>query len=575
MQLALPPQYANYDAVFHAVSLLIALSIYWRLVPLPGLISWLILAASVLSLRAYTNRHYPDPNSSATTSQWLTLAAGLHGVLWGLAGYWCCARLTAMQQLPGVLLIASVTAWSLVALAHHWPAFVTFTLGALMPVGVGQLLYNDAMPFGSAAALLLYLVIILFLGRSIQRAKDHSRRLRQSNDRLVTELRQQREEAKSAQTLAEAANISKSKFLAAASHDLRQPLHAMGLLLHALENSLQDPESLAIIRQLDNSQQSMEKLFSALLDVSRLDAGVVEVNRHVFAIEQVLERLKDEFQPLAQARKLRFEVSSTPALVRSDPLLLSRILRNLITNAIVHTRQGGVSISCGPRPTAIEISICDTGPGIPQHELGNIFSEFHQLQNPERDHDKGLGLGLAIVRRLCALLGHDLGLESKPGEGTTFSLLVERVSPTTEKIYAINPPVPLHPGLLAGTSVLVVDDDIRITAAMKELLARWGITVKTAFNLEQAALLLGNGFAPDLAICDYRLRENLTGVQVLQRINAIMGRKVAGLLITGDTAPERIKDAHISGYALMHKPVNPAKLRNALAQLLSKRGIDS
>lgn len=441
-----------------------------------------------------------------------------------------------------------------------------------MPVCMGQLFYNSTFPLGAAAATLLYLTIILLLGRNIQLAANRSTQLQRNNEKLFAELRQQRSEAEIAQSTAEAANVSKSRFLAAASHDLRQPLHAMGLLLNALEDRTHDPEELAIILQLENTQQSMEKLFSALLDVSRLDAGVVEVSRQVFPVEQLLKNLEQEFLPLAQSRKLAFTVSSPEALIRSDPILLNRILRNLINNAMVHTQAGAVNINCTLRPRAIEISICDTGPGIPKEELSNIFSEFHQLRNPERDHSKGLGLGLAIVKRLCALLGHDLSLDSTLGKGTRFSLVVERVTETNVSVYTLNPSIPLHPGQLTGKSVMVIDDDSRITSAMKELLTRWGITVKTAWNLEQAMALVNSGFVPDLAICDYRLRESLTGVDVLQQINKLVGRKLPALLITGDTAPERLKDAHISGYALMHKPVNPAKLRNAIAQQLSKPG---
>jgi signal transduction histidine kinase/ActR/RegA family two-component response regulator len=571
-QLALPVKYAYYDIAFHVVSLLIVILFYWQVVPHSGFISWLLVLTSILTLRAYANRCWLA-SGSHLTRHWrnrLSISAGINGILWGVAGYWCSAMLTDMHQIPAILIIAALTASSLVSLTHYWPAFMAFTITSLMPVCIGQLLFNAAMPLAAATATLLYFVIILLLGRNIQLATSRSTQLQRNNEKLFADLRQQRAEAESAQSTAEAANVSKSRFLAAASHDLRQPLHAMGLLLHALEDRLQDQEALAMVQQLENSHQSMEKLFSALLDVSRLDAGVVEVNRHVFAVEQLLEDLEQELLPLAQSRGLALDRSCPPALVQSDPILLNRILRNLINNAIVHTSTGVVSIGGSLRPKAIEISISDTGPGIPQGELGNIFSEFHQLQNPERDPDNGLGLGLAIVKRLCALLGHDLHLESTQGKGTKFSLVVERVTETTVSVYALNPHIPMHPGQLAGRSVLVIDDDARITAAMKELLTRWGLTVKTAWNLEQALLVVSSGFVPDLAICDYRLRESLTGVDVLRQINNLMGQNIPALLITGDTAPERLKDAHISGYTLMHKPVNPAKLRNAIAQQLSK-----
>ncbi len=571
-QLGLVAKCAYYDTSFHAVALIICVLFYWPKIHGMPLIIWALSLSCALLLRCYANWNYQHkPITKPESWRHITgLVAAITGITWGYAGYWLAGTLPAVDQIPITLLIASVTVSSVGSLANYLPAFIGFTCCAILPVALRYLFNFDQTGFMVAVAYFSYLAALLFWGSSIHRSTLESFRLKLSNEQLVTELRQQKAEAEGAQLKAESANIAKSKFLASASHDLRQPLHAMGLLLHALEDRLHEQESIAIVQQIENSHQDMEKLFTALLDVSKLDAGVVDVRMKNFSAEEALTTLHKEFAPMAKEHKVELTVISKQASIRSDPVLLNRILRNLINNAIVHTDGGYITVGCTVKPKAIDIHISDTGAGIPEQELSSIFSEFHQLGNPERDQSKGLGLGLAIVKRLCALLGHDLGVNSIIGKGTTFTVTITRVTDENVPIDKMNTLIPMTPGHLGGTKILLIDDDQRIVAAMQELLNRWGIQTRTALTPAEALSALSSGFNPDIAICDYRLRENVTGVEVLHLLNKRLGRKLPALLITGDTAPERIKEAHTSGYTLMHKPVNPAKLRNAIAQQIRK-----
>lgn len=571
-QLALVSRYAYYDTIFNAVSLLIIVLFCWPSTANFLHTSWAILLTSMLGIRCFVNWSYQRrPSADARIHGFVTtIIATITGMLWGYAGLWYSGTGNAADQIPVTLAITGVTLSSIGALAYYLPAFIGFTGGAALPICFGFFWQPNQAGFAAGSASLLYILLLLFWGITMNRSTNEAIGLRSSNEQLVAELQQQKLEAEEAQHKAEAANIAKSKFLASASHDLRQPLHAMGLLLHALEDRLKKQDLIAIVQQIEHSHLDMEKLFTALLDVSKLDAGVIEVHRKIFSAEEALGALNKELAPMAEEYNSELIFIPRKASIRSDPVLLKRILRNLINNAIIHSGGGHITVDCTLNPKAIDIRISDSGAGIPDEELGLIFSEFHQLRNPERDQNKGLGLGLAIVQRLCFLLGHDILVDSTIGKGTTFTVTVERVAEEDLPEEDINTLVPVIPGNLVGTRILIIDDDHRIVHAMQELLTRWGIQSRFAQTPEQAQMTIASGFNPDIAICDYRLRQNITGVEVLQLIDKKLGRSLPALLITGDTAAERLKEAHASGYTLMHKPVNPAKLRNAIALLLRK-----
>lgn len=369
-----------------------------------------------------------------------------------------------------------------------------------------------------------------------------------------------------ARAAAEEANLAKSRFLAAASHDLRQPIHALGMFVGALRARVADAEALKIIDHIDDSLHATGELFSSLLDVSRLDAGIVQPRLEVFPIQSLLERVHREFLEAAQEKGLRLVLHPCSLYVRSDPMLLGRIIRNLVANAVRYSESGRVVIGCGRRGQALSIQILDTGPGIAAGHRDLIFQEFYQIGNEERDRNKGLGLGLAIVRRLTMLLEIPLRLRSHVGKGSAFSVEVP-VVPAVPFVPAREEP-PEADFSLRGL-VLIVDDEITVLRAMQNLLTGWGLDVIVAGSCDEMLMQLAScEIRPRLIICDYRLREGERGINVIRRLQSEYNDDIPGVLITGDTAPDRLKEAQESGFVLLHKPVPNARLRATIAALM-------
>ncbi len=378
----------------------------------------------------------------------------------------------------------------------------------------------------------------------------------------------QLEETRTARDAAERANRAKSRFLAAASHDLRQPLHAIGLIGAALADKVRDQTNMPLVQQINTSVASLDALFAALLDVSKLDAGVIEPDVRHIELDGMFERVANDFAAEALERNLKLGVVRTSCVARTDPVLLERILRNLLANAIRYTVEGGVILGCRWRGGQIAIEVWDSGPGIPAHELDRIFEEFYQIGNPERDRTRGLGLGLAIVRRLAALLGHEVQVQSWPGRGSMFRVILERgdrhsiTAPVEESVQIMGP--------MAGRTVLVVDDEAPIREGMRELLNSWGCSVVTAGSAEDALASLG-GIAPDACVMDYRLRGGVDGLTALARLNAALHADLPSVLVSGESSPEELASIKHSGLPLLHKPVSPSRLRSVLAHLLSRQ----
>jgi two-component system, sensor histidine kinase len=365
---------------------------------------------------------------------------------------------------------------------------------------------------------------------------------------------------------AEQANIAKSRFLAAASHDLRQPLHALGLFVAALDERVRQPEARLLVRNINRSVEALEGLFNALLDISKLDAGVVQPNVRHMSLDRLLNHLCAEYIPQARAKGLDFQYRRTGIVVQSDPMLLETMLRNLISNAIRYTKAGEIRIESTRRDNSVSVDVIDTGVGIaPEHQT-EIFREFYQLHNPERDRTKGLGLGLAIVDRLATLLGHPLDLSSVPGAGSVFRLTLP-----VGNVDAIDADEPISENLgrhAVPLKVLIIDDEATVCEAMTILLDDWGYEVTAVGSLDEARMLLTS--VPDVIIADYRLREDRTGAEAIRTLQEHFHVDIPALIVTGDTDPERIAQAKQSGFAFLHKPVPPAKLRAFLRGVRGK-----
>ena len=541
-----------------AIGALVLVFIMWGQVPKLILLSWLgvYLLIGGLGYSAlwwwFQSANTVD-QQPATWGRRFTFSGFLSGLSWGMAGYVCFVQNALDYQL--LLFVAMVVPVSMVMTItmSYRPSFYAVMLPMLAPLALRLALEMDSIHIALSILVLLYAAGLTYFYLNAHRATVESIHLRFENLDLVKELTRKTLEA-------EHANMAKSRFLAAASHDLRQPLHAQVLFLAELKFRLGDPEDRDILEYLEGSTNSLRQMLNAMLDVSRLDAGVVKPVVDAFPLGQLLYRLQCELEPQMRERGNRFRVVGTQYFVLTDPALLERILRNLLSNALRYTTQGSVMIGCRKRHKRLTIEVRDSGIGIPQESLDSIFEEFYQLDNPERDREKGLGLGLAIVSRLAKLLQHPVRVTSRLGQGTVVSVdlpLCEPLELTATTMQAEQKEY----SLLTGTMVLVIDDDTLVRKGMKGLLRSWGCeSLVVASANEALTQLKSRNYRPNFIVADYRLQKGATGADAIECVQACLPQRVPAMLITGDTAPERLREAEASGYPLLHKPINPAEL---------------
>ena len=445
--------------------------------------------------------------------------------------------------------IATAFGYQRIVLAYLLPMLLP--LGMSWALGLGAGLGLGAS--GASAGVLL--MFVLYGGLLTVLARDTFKLFRESFDA--------RQRLQVALDAAESANRAKTRFLASASHDLRQPMHTLSLFSAALAMRPLDPRSQAIVSQMNVALQALSSQLDALLDVSKLDAGVVVAQPVNFSLDQMLRRLHGDYEPLAARKGLALQLSSfTAAVVHSDPVLLERVLRNLLDNAIKYTPAGVVTVVASKvvrgAAAGFELTLRDSGPGIAGAEHERVFEEFYQLGNPERDRRQGLGLGLSIVRRLAHLLELQLQMVSAPGQGTQFTL---QLAAASAHLAAAAVPASALPSLQA-LDVLALDDEEAVRAAMQALLEGLGCTVRMAADT-QSALALARERTPHIVLADLRLRgaeDGLLAVQALRQLQP----GLAALLISGDTPPERLRQVHASGLTLLHKPVAMETLVRAI-----------
>ncbi len=403
-----------------------------------------------------------------------------------------------------------------------------------------------------------------------QRVRERTAELTSLNDQLLREIDERSHveaRLREAKREAEVANLSKTKFLAAVSHDLLQPLNAARLFTSAL---LEQPgtSSSGLIRNISNSLEDVENLLGTLVDISKLDAGVIKPDIAPFAVSELLENLAMEFRQIAGAEQLQLDFIPCSALVRSDIQLLARILRNLLTNAIRYTPNGRVLLGCRRHRQSLSIEVWDTGVGIASDKLEEIFQEFKRGEGVRPNQDRGLGLGLAIVDKIARMLGHRIRVSSHPGRGSCFAIDVPlakrapkaRPEPSTTELVLQR---------LQGARVWVLDNDTAICAGMRTLLEGWGCKVITALSEEDLARQVDNFHAEaDLMIADYHLDNGHTGIDVVATVNARRASPLPALMITANYSNELKQQVRELGHMLMHKPVRPMKLKTAMCHML-------
>lgn len=366
---------------------------------------------------------------------------------------------------------------------------------------------------------------------------------------------------------------AKSQFLAAASHDLRQPLHAMALFTTALARRVKDPESVEIVESLRVALDSMRAMFQALVDVSKLDAGAIAPAVQEFPAADLLARMRTDFAAPAEAKGVRLRVMPCAAAVRTDPALLESMLRNLVHNAVKFTARGKVLVGCRRRGRTLRLDVIDTAGGIAAEQLDGIFDEFRRLQPGRKTGTEGLGLGLAIVRRLSHLLDLPVTVDSAVGRGTRFSIAVPLAADAAAPVAAAAPDA-THPASgpsLRGARILAVDDDEMVRGAVARILTDWGCTVETAGSPAEALARIDlDGFRPNVLLVDFNLGTAMDGLALAETIGRHLPEPVPAILVTGATDTDAIMRFEASGHAWLAKPVESAQLRRTVSYLLEK-----
>jgi signal transduction histidine kinase len=451
---------------------------------------------------------------------------------------------------------------SMFSYSAHVPTYMAYFLPATLPTLAVLLLQGTAAHFSFVGGMVLYVVVVVRFVATYNRMFFDAQKLRFENVGLVGQLTGQIEVAKSA-------NLAKSRFLAAASHDLRQPMHALSLYLGALDGQELPRQSRDTLASAAQCAQTMDGMFRALLDISRLDAGAVQPEARALPVGPILERIGHEHEPQASAAGLRLRVAPCSAWVHADPVFLERILRNFASNAVRYTERGRILIGCRRRGGMLRISVHDTGPGIPAAEQRLVFEEFYQIGNSARERAKGMGLGLAVVDRLARLMHAKVELVSQPGRGSMFSVELP-LAPAAGRATATNAARSAAPREgFAGRLVAVVDDEEMILSATRSLLEQWQCKVVTAASARQAIEQLSTSSRPpDAIVCDYRLADGENGLAAIDALRSEFNEDIPALLITGDTGPERLREIEASGLSVLHKPVKDTALREALGSIL-------
>ena len=534
----------------------------WGVATVGALLAWIYLCREVLR----------EGRAAAQPERWsrlLTAAAGASGAIAGAAAPLFLPALPPAEQ---ALLTLLLGCWGVGAVAGNSsfpPAYYAFAWTLFGLLAAVWLLSGQAFAWVALVVLLFAAGLSMFvrengaLARGAIELRFANRKLLETKEELIGLLRAAYDKAEAARRSAEQASRSKSQFLASASHDLRQPVHALSLLTALLNDLAADARVREIGGHIRQSVESLERLFNALLDLSRLDAGALAAEPRQFDLAELARRLSVEYRAKAGEKALRYELECAPLWLYADPILLERILRNLLENAVRFTDSGHVALRASRAGRDAIVSVADSGCGIPAAEQAHVFEEFYQLHNPGRDRSKGLGLGLSIVRRLVELLGYRVELASAPGQGSVFTLtlpdaVVEAPQAAGQADAAAPPPD------VGGVRVLVIEDDAEARLAIELTLRSWGCVPLCAASLAEAhAALARDAGKPDVLLSDLRLSGDGDGVAAIESLRRALGPLPAALL-SGDVLAA---SPHAASLPVLHKPVKPAALRALIDRL--------
>jgi two-component system, sensor histidine kinase len=567
----LPASLAGYTAGVGVVTML-----FWGIAPASLMLPWmgafvLMGLARFLVWQAFKRAHLQD---RADWSRWLlrsNIGTLVAGAFWGFTGWAFYVEGSGLQQTGLIVIVYTFCVVGIPVLSIQPRLYLAFGALSFLPLVVRIASVGDSYSYQLAGELVLIISFTTILARTYRQTLQRAIDLKVQADELLVQLRIEKQAAEAARQEAEVANRAKTQFFTAASHDLRQPLHAMGLFAEALRQRVHEPEVAQLVNSINESVDALEGLFSELLDITRIDSGGVEVHEQHFAVGDILRKLRLNFEPSAFEKGLSLRLRSGERVVFADPLLVERILRNLVSNAIRYTNDGSVLVSCRQRGDRVLLQVWDTGIGIRESERARIFEEFYQVPNTgvvSPEQRKGLGLGLAIVKRLADLMQAPLSVRSQAGRGTVFTLEL----PVGKAPRALAQTVPGKGPLgitLEGRLVVIVEDEPAVRGGLEVLIKGWGASIASfdsvAASAAWAAASDPDIVKPDLLIVDYRLEDGLNGVDAIKALRARFGAAVPAILVTGSTMTGHEMDAQAHNFHLLIKPVVPNKLRAMIA----------
>jgi two-component system, sensor histidine kinase len=529
----------------------------------PRVIGWALLVHAAQAAHGLLAHEFGKRGRAALvqSGKWLRVylvVVALNSAAWGSATLWVLVHENSLGvSLVWVMVLLGMAGAGAIAVSAVRSAIYLWLLPLLLPL-IGLMLYEAGpLQLTVGALATACLASVAYFADTQHVLLKSALQTKLDNDALVRALRQQ-------VVLVEQANREKSRFLASASHDLRQPMHALGLFAAALDKQLAGSKLQPTVTHMLRSIDALEQSFTSMLDISKLDAGVIEPNMQSFPIRDLFRVLHMHCAGQAEERGLALRFKPGGKIVTSDPQLLERVLSNLVHNAIRYTQEGGIVVVVRQHQGQDSIEVWDTGVGIAEDELPKVFDEFYQVTNPGRDRSRGLGMGLAIVKRLVLLMGHSLEVRSRPGHGTMFRILLkptEMADMDNMVLGADTVPSPIE----EDRTLLLIDDEESIRAGMQALLQSWGYKVLTAGNIADACVeVRRHAEVIDLVISDLRLANKEDGIDAIEQVRRAYGAPLPALLVTGDTSPEQVKRAHDSGHQVLFKPVRTRDLHAAL-----------
>ncbi len=540
----------------------------------PWLLTFAVLWLVRLTALLLTWQISPATLGSARWLSWWVGAMLVSAALWGVGAWLFYPHLDSTQQ--ELLLVIGYTLCIAAApvLLNHPRAFALFPVLYFGPVIVRIAISERDDSHVQTAILLFVFALTFMVVRGFRQSLLSKSELQQQSDRLLEQLRIEKASADAARLAAEAANRAKSRFLAAASHDLRQPMHAMGLFAGALRQKKLDADTARIVASINDSVDALEEQFSQLLDQSRIESGAIEVRAQCFAVSELYRKLRLRFEPLAFEKGLALRFRGGAHLVHTDPLLLDRIVNNLVSNAVRYTRDGTVLVGCRRRGDRLLLQLWDTGDGIHEQDQTRVFNEPYQwpdMRLEDAPHRQRQGLGLSIVRGLSELIGAPISLRSSRGRGSVFTLELAVGNPVdasrAESFVHAAPTT-----TLGAHTIVVIEDDEAVRRGLEDLLLGWGAHVHS-FDSSASCLrwaVSSHTVTPDLMVIDYWLEPGVNGVDTLAAVREQFGADIPAILVSATTLSPQEIHSRVERVHVLIKPVAPVKLRALITHTIGQ-----